>query len=252
MRRPTKDLVDAVLPPTSSRRASADPAPPTVKKPGSNSVKREHDGAEDEAWKNLPIASTEAGDAAETQSPLRDKLGRRDQLGLSKTPMLNSSAAAEAISALISAGAGGRRKSAIGFDERDEEKGGKNGGGNITLSSSTAVSRDEPDPDLAIFDIQDSSSPPQETGSTITAKSRESSKLKGRRHSSVASGSSESRGHARNGGLGRSGSGKDKDKERRERRRREERIGNDEGDGGIGDGKERAERAAGRRRSMLL
>jgi hypothetical protein len=59
------------------------------------------------AWKSLPSATRKSAEDMEVGSPLREKLGRRDGSQATETapepPKLNSSAASSAISALISA-----------------------------------------------------------------------------------------------------------------------------------------------------
>jgi hypothetical protein len=259
MRRPTKDLVDAVLPPTTSRRASADPAPPTAKK---SSVKKECGDTDDEAWKTLP-SGPETGDAGEPQSPLRDKLGRRDQLGLGKNgvgpPMLNSSAASDAISALI-AGTSGRRKSVVA-DAGAEEKSDKSTKHSITVGAPSSASAGSKDQDLAVFDID--LPPLSQASSTSMSSSAHKSRTdaskpsrNGRRHSSISAMSSESRGKesgqtlSRTGSIGRKERGVGRDRERDKVKNAAE-AGSDSGREG-GALKESRASASARRKSMML
>jgi hypothetical protein len=107
MRRPGKELVNAVVP-AHERTASVEP-PPTV-------IKRELiEGSA--SWKSLPVAPSHSADEVEAGSPLRDKLDRREANPPIETtveaPRLNSSAASNAISALIAGTSIARRKTPI-------------------------------------------------------------------------------------------------------------------------------------------
>ncbi|KAF2004837.1 hypothetical protein P154DRAFT_584926 [Amniculicola lignicola CBS 123094] len=115
MRRPGKELVDAVIP-QHERRASMDP---TQLAPGEVTIKRET--VEPElSWRAVPNVSirgvTEDRDAG---SPLKEKLGRREssQSGehwiSPEQSKLDSSAASQAISVLLAGGAGSSRRKTV-------------------------------------------------------------------------------------------------------------------------------------------
>jgi hypothetical protein len=112
MRRPDAKLVDAIV----DRRTSVEPqtAPPTISKP---TVKRET--AEELGWKPVSAIAGRVGEEeAETGSPLRQKLDRREtgQEGkcspASDSIEVKASAASKAISALISETSTAKRKAA--------------------------------------------------------------------------------------------------------------------------------------------
>ncbi|KAF2117557.1 hypothetical protein BDV96DRAFT_679348 [Lophiotrema nucula] len=165
MRRPGKELVDAVQP-QHDRRQSAEPiAPMTTSKAFIKGESIETDG-----WKTLPAASGRSQDP-EFGSPLREKLGRKEggpgaePVGMPEQPKLNSSAASNAISALIQGSNASKRKpvseantssltSSTSTASRPRET-------SVKFASSTDVKTPEDQEQgrdsMAIFDINDSS-----------------------------------------------------------------------------------------------
>jgi hypothetical protein len=153
MRRPGKELVDAVLS-DQSQRTGMDPqiAPLTV---GKVSIKQEPDNA---LWKPLGAIGSRSGEEeGEVGSPLRQKLDRREGVHDARAdgPRLNSAAASQAISAMI--------------EETRRKSFGANGKGIIEPPGSAleatcheskvpAVNLNNKD-DLAIFDFNESSPP---------------------------------------------------------------------------------------------
>jgi hypothetical protein len=190
MRRPGKELVDAV--PDQDRRTSVDPqtAPLTV---GRVSIKQEPD---DSAWKPLgTVPGHTVEEDGEVGSPLRQKLDRSTSAQDTKAdaPRLNSAAASHAITAMIeetrrkSLGANGLPSAKPAF-EPPEPVGSSD-------SKTPAVKLGKKD-DLAIFDFNESSplntavEPFATTTAPATASSRSRIDLakaarSARRHSAV-------------------------------------------------------------------
>jgi hypothetical protein len=102
MRRPGKELVDAVIP-SHDRRSSVEPA---------SAAKREPD-VPNPVWKSVPAEPSRGADDAEARSPLREKLGRNLGEPAQEPLKLNSSAASSAISALISATSSSKRRTSL-------------------------------------------------------------------------------------------------------------------------------------------
>ena len=167
MRRPGKELVDAVFS-EQGGRTSAEPqmAPLTA---GGVSIKQEPD---DSAWKPLgAIGGRNVEEDGEVGSPLRQKLDRREggQDARGDAPRLNSVAASHAISALIeetrrrSLGTNGLPSAKVTFEPPESVS-------NPTAGSDTktpAVKLDKKN-DLAIFDFNESSPPVTVEPSTAT------------------------------------------------------------------------------------
>ncbi|KAF2018215.1 hypothetical protein BU24DRAFT_345095, partial [Aaosphaeria arxii CBS 175.79] len=185
MRRPGKELVDAVQ---SNRRTSTDPTPSAS---GSATGKRENKEV-DSTWKGLPTKANGGDDEAEIGSPLREKLGRREEgVTIAEPATLNPSAASQTISALM---AGSKRKEASTATNTTaatasvrsvEEKPVKK------ESSSTDKARSKDN--LAIFDFTDSS-PNDGAAPTRPRIDLAMASRNARRHSSVpASATSEER-----------------------------------------------------------
>ncbi|OCK83621.1 hypothetical protein K432DRAFT_346679 [Lepidopterella palustris CBS 459.81] len=194
MRRPTKELVDAVVPVKDERRSmSVKPEDPTaVEKSNLRTVviKREREDGTDSSWKGLPSAPGPGAqeEVGEKDSPLTKKAGRQrqgsaesgqdDAVDLASVNMtLNSSAAAHAISALMSGSAGPRRKISqqeLGSERHKTELKGQERKGNA-----------EKGDQLAIFDFTDSSPTDPPTSSRIQVDLARQSRAGSRRHSSV-------------------------------------------------------------------
>ncbi|KAF2184458.1 hypothetical protein K469DRAFT_667022 [Zopfia rhizophila CBS 207.26] len=176
MRRPGKELADAVVPPEHGR-VSVEPAPSTIKK---SSIKREHNEEVDEAWKKLPTGNGGQDEVGEAGSPLREKVGRREGSqgaengNVSEKQTLNSSAASNAISALIAGSAASRRKVDGSANKSKESVNGK---------SVNGTGREDKD-NLAIFDFTDSSPTDPSTTSRPRIDLAKTTKTS-RRHSSV-------------------------------------------------------------------
>jgi len=204
MRRPTKELVDAVVP-DGRRSMSAKPdeasAPPTTvekekAKLRTAVIEREGDEGDGSAWKSLPSAAGgsagAADDVGEPNSPLSKKTARQSQgqgqgQGQAQDeapagpPTLNSSAAANAISALISASATSRRRPVAQASNPEPEK--------RPVPPDPLGERKEKEKEkekqshLAVFDFTDSS--PQDTASGRPRVDLAKQAQAGRRHSSV-------------------------------------------------------------------
>ncbi|KAF2652483.1 hypothetical protein K491DRAFT_604837 [Lophiostoma macrostomum CBS 122681] len=182
MRRPGQKFVDAVQP-QNDGRTSTEPNP---------SIKRESVEKATE-WKSLPLdPNTVSGGHDEVGSPLREKLGRKESQDVDQRsppvfeqPRLNSSAASKAISALI-AGSGPvkKRSSLLGplgdiidKDARDQ----------VEILREKAVTEPIIDrEDLAIFDFTDSSPADGSAASRPRIDLAKASR-NARRHSSVPS-----------------------------------------------------------------
>lgn len=167
MRRPGKELVDAV-PTTHGKRTSTEP-PPTIK--------REPNDA-NLALNSVPLTTHRGADEdGEAGSPLREKLGRKEGSQNSENgsePLkLNSSAASNAISALISATGTTKRKTS-----GSSTSSATNGTGVVSTAKSSTVKEEENVKDnLAAFDFTDSSPNHPRVDLAKVAKNR--------RHSSV-------------------------------------------------------------------
>lgn len=181
MRRPGKELVDAVQS-HHNPRASVEATPGSL---GQSTIKREPDDP-NSAWKSFPIVPTQRGDeVGEAGSPLKEKLGRREAESVPEKPKLNSSAASEAISALISATSTSRRKAPTTLDTQTGASSEPLSKVETCTSKSDklATIKQEEKDTLAIFDFT-ASSPNDSTAPRSQfdlAKSIKSS----RRHSSV-------------------------------------------------------------------
>ena len=200
MRRPTKELVNAVVPDgrrsTSAKPDEASAPPTTVEKEKAKLptavVKREGDEGNGSAWKSLPSAAGgsagAADDVGEPNSPLGKKTARQNQgQGQAQDeapagpPTLNSSAAANAISALISASATSRRRPVAQASNPEPEK--------RPVPPDPLGERKEKDKEkekqshLAVFDFTDSS--PLDTASGRPRVDLAKQAQAGRRHSSV-------------------------------------------------------------------
>ena len=196
MRRPTKELVDAVVP-DGRRSTSAKPdepsvPPTTVEKEKAKLrtaiIEREGDEGDGSAWKNLPsTAGGSAGaadDVGEPNSPLSKKTARQGQSQAqgeapAGPPTLNSSAAANAISALISASATSRRRPVAQASNPELEK--------RPVPPDPLGDRKEKEKEkqshLAVFDFTDSSPPDTASGRPRVDLAKQA--RAGRRYSSV-------------------------------------------------------------------
>jgi hypothetical protein len=148
MRRPGKELVDAVIVDQGHRMSTdAQTAPSTVDR---ISIKQE---LGDSAWKPMSAVVGCVGEEVEVGSPLRQKMDRKEGAQDLKTdaPKLNSAAASNAISALISETSTAKRKSLniMPVTESTESKPQPR----HTESNRSATKQD----DLAIFDFNESS-----------------------------------------------------------------------------------------------
>ena len=200
MRRPTKELVDAVVPDgrrsTSGKPDEPNALPTTVEKEKANLravvIKRDGDEGDGSAWKSLPSAAGgsagAADDVGEPNSPLSKKTARQGQgQGQSQAqdeapagpPTLNSSAAANAISALISASATSRRRPIAQASNPELEK--------RPVPPEPLGERKEREKEkeshLAVFDFTDSSPPDTASGRPRVDLAKQA--RAGRRYSSV-------------------------------------------------------------------
>ncbi|KAL5380431.1 hypothetical protein DPSP01_007753 [Paraphaeosphaeria sporulosa] len=183
MRRPSKELVDAVIV-DHSRRTSVEP-PRSAPSSAHVVIKEE---PEDSPWRPLGAAGdARGGDAPELGSPLRQKLDRKEGIQdvTAERPKLNSSAAERAIEKLIEQTKSEKRKSLTSAgvplsadDTRPHER-------SEPKSKETTA---ESDNDMAIFDFNESS--PAAGASTATSVrpkiSLASAARERRRHSSIA------------------------------------------------------------------
>jgi hypothetical protein len=184
MRRPDAKLVDAIV----DRRTSVEPqiAPPTTSKP---TVKRET--AEELGWKPVSAIAGRVGEEeAETGSPLRQKLDRREtgQEGKSSPASdsieVKTSIASKAISALISETSTAKRKvatatlDATGSSESKTQI-------RPTVKEPIIKQEEGTKDNLAIFDFTDSS--PADIATNPRTRINELAKAarNARRHSSV-------------------------------------------------------------------
>lgn len=178
MRRPSKELVDAVI--DLSRRTSVDPP-----QPAPNSARVEIKEELEESWKPMGASgSLQVGGGTEAGSPLRQKLDRREESEKDKKPerqKLNSEAAERAIEKLIEETSTGKRKSLTNLSSHaalHETE---------SLHPMDEVSRSSVGEkgDMAIFEFT-SSSPPHKTAVRPKV-SLASAVREKRRHSSVPS-----------------------------------------------------------------
>jgi hypothetical protein len=193
MRRPDAKLVDAIV----ERRTSVEPqaAPPTISK---STIKRE--SAEELGWKPVSaIPGRSREEEAETGSPLRQKLDRREtgQEGKSSpacdTIDVKPSTASKAISALIQETSTAKRKSLSSAPyavkpvaELSDSKPQRE----IVPKESATKQEEEADKDnLAIFDFTDSS-PADVTNPRTRINELAKAARNARRHSSVPTSSS--------------------------------------------------------------
>lgn len=197
MRRPTKELVDAVVPDgrrsTNGKPDEPSTLPTTVEKEKANLrtviIERDGDDGDGSAWKGLPSAAGgsagAADDVSEPNSPLSKKTARQGQ-GQSQAqdeapvgpPTLNSSAAANAISALISASATSRRRPVAQASNPEPEK--------RPVPPEPLGERKkekEKESHLAVFDFTDSSPPDTASGRPRVDLAKQA--RAGRRYSSV-------------------------------------------------------------------
>lgn len=192
MRRPGKELVDAVVT-DQARRSSVEPQSVSEKM----TIKLEPD---DSAWK--PMGAVERGrgeEDGEIGSPLRQKLDRREgsQEPKSDPPKLNSVAASNAISALIEETSTMKRKVAapstgVSFSKATSEPS-ESKPQFLEKGIKTAALRQDQKPELAIFDFNESSPP---TDSSTTSRPRidlAKAARSARRHSSVPASNVEER-----------------------------------------------------------
>jgi hypothetical protein len=188
MRRPDAKLVDAIV----DRRTSVEPqlAPSTASK---STVK--HEANEEPGWKPVSTISRRPGeDEAETGSPLRQKLDRRDTGQDSKSSPVHdvievkASTASKAISALINETSTAKRKAALPAPGATKTASGLSDlkHQNKPVSDEIVVKREEGNKDnMAIFDFTDSS--PADTTANPRTRINELAKAarNARRHSSV-------------------------------------------------------------------
>ncbi|ORY03944.1 hypothetical protein BCR34DRAFT_491981 [Clohesyomyces aquaticus] len=199
MRRPSEKLVDAVYPHSESKPAAQPPIP------GSGNIIIKRESVEGSGtWSALPLR-----DDGEVGSPLREKLGRREGSGgqgtesvtdVSDKPRLslNSSAASNAISALINGSAVARKKNlnqnqaqaaTTATSQTGPDSESKHLPSSTTRKQGGASATEQPvSDDLAIFDFKDSS--PNEASASATANARPRIDLAksargARRHSAV-------------------------------------------------------------------
>lgn len=186
MRRPGKELVDAVLP-DSQRRSVGPQPPPSVS--AEVYIKQESDSS----WKPVGAIGGRGGEEdGEMGSPLRQKLDRRegnqDAIGgpAPEPPKLNSAAASNAISAMINETSAAKRKVAassngsstrVAWDLPDSKSESK------PTASRAPVVKQEQEEDLAIFDFN-ASSPVESTTSRPRIDLAKAAR-NARRHSSV-------------------------------------------------------------------
>lgn len=185
MRRPSKELVDAVVV-DHSRRTSVEP--PTSAPPSAHIMIKEE--PQDSPWKPLGDASRLRGvEGTESGSPLRQKLDRKEGANDTKPdrPRLNSGAAGRAIEKMIEETSTAKRKSltSIGMlPLKDATDDSASGDKNDNQPREKMV---EEDGDMAIFDFNESSptaSAPAKTD--VRPKMSLASAVRaGRRHSSV-------------------------------------------------------------------
>jgi hypothetical protein len=180
MRRPSKELVDAVTVDL-TRRTSVEP-PRSAPSSAHVVIKEE---PEDSPWKPLGAADgLRGGDVAELGSPLRQKLDRKEGSHDVKPerPKLNSVAAERAIEKLIEATKSEKRKSLTPAGMLTDET--------RTLERSEARPREttiESESDMAIFDFNESS-PAADAPTTTSVRpkiSLASAARERRRHSSI-------------------------------------------------------------------
>ncbi|KAF2745631.1 hypothetical protein M011DRAFT_446820 [Sporormia fimetaria CBS 119925] len=139
MRRPGKELVDAVIPST-GRKSSVEPT---------SAIKKEPE-EQNSAWKSLPTTAGATAEYQEPGSPLKEKLSRKEggqgSEAVGDMPKLNSSAASNAISALISATSTAKRRSSVTFAKLPSPS---------SEAVASASSTDDQKDRLAIFDYND-------------------------------------------------------------------------------------------------
>ncbi|KAL5120557.1 hypothetical protein ACEQ8H_001576 [Pleosporales sp. CAS-2024a] len=186
MRRPDARLVDAIV----DRRTSVEPqpAPPTT---GKSTIKRE--SAEEMGWKPASALPERAGDdEAETGSPLRQKLDRRETgqesktLPATETLDMKASSASRAISALINETSTARRRvvsttqPATNSAPESTQVNTENG-----PTTKQPIIKQEPKDTLAIYDFTDSSPADMAVNSRTRINELAKAARNARRHSSV-------------------------------------------------------------------
>lgn len=192
MRRPGKELVDAVIP-DQTRRTSVEPQI-TSSIAGRTSLSEEQSST----WKPLGAISGRSGEEdGEVGSPLRQKLDRRDgpQDSKAEPPRLNSATASNAISAMIqetrrkSLGSNSSSSAKVKFEAPDFKS-------QTTVDEATKPGVDSiKKEDLAIFDFNESSprtavDPPASTTAVASSRPRidlAKAARSARRHSAVPS-----------------------------------------------------------------
>jgi hypothetical protein len=183
MRRPGKELVDAVQP-QHERRTSVEPTPSTA---NSLNIKREQEES-GLALNAIPTISDRSSNKSRDEgSPLRQKFGRRDVVEIAP-PRLNSAAASHAISALISATSNSKRKATgeLGSVNGVTESIAKS---EMTIDSNEPPSvKDETKNHLAVFDFTDTS--PNDSGHARPGNNLAKITKSSRRHSSIVATSS--------------------------------------------------------------
>lgn len=184
MRRPSKDLVDAVIS-NLDRRTSVEP-PATAPNSAHVEAKEEPGGS---SWKPLGVATgTREVDGTEPGSPLRQKLDRREQTIETRPEpnrKLNSAAAERAIEKMIEETSRGKRKSLTSLSSQTSVEDPRVQDRNDMESR---AQQEEKETDMAVFEFT-SSSPVTNAPATKTD-TRPKLSLAGavrerRRHSSV-------------------------------------------------------------------
>ena len=179
MRRPSKELVDAVI--DLSRRTSVDP-PQTAPNSAHVEIKEE---LGEESWKPMGASGAlQVGGGTEAGSPLRQKLDRKEESEKDKKPerqKLNSEAAERAIEKMIEETSTGKRKSLSSLSSHSETHEAEY----PRMSDGTPQPDEGQKGDMAIFEFT-SSSPPQQSAARPKV-SLASAVREKRRHSSVAS-----------------------------------------------------------------
>jgi hypothetical protein len=185
MRRPDAKLVDAIV----DRRTSVEPQPSTSSKP---TVKFE--GSEELGWKPVSAITGRSGEEeAETGSPLRQKLDRREIGHDGKSPPASDtievkvSTASKAISALISETSTAKRKAALPATStvRSSESSDAKSQSKSTPKEPAVKQEDSAKDPLAIFDFTDSSPADTTTNPRTRITDLAKAARNARRHSSV-------------------------------------------------------------------
>ncbi|KAL1612473.1 hypothetical protein SLS60_000700 [Paraconiothyrium brasiliense] len=152
MRRPSKELVDAVV----DRRTSVEPP----KSAPSSAHVMFNEEPEDSPWKpHGAVAEMRGGDGVEMGSPLRQKLDRNEgsQDAKSERPRLNSVAAERAIEKMIEETSTAKRKSFTSSGVLSAKEAADEPTSQEKKESKPRAMTAGPDSDMAIFDFTDSS-----------------------------------------------------------------------------------------------